>query len=79
MLGELPPHFLRVTPNVPVPNDTDQQYALALDRQLNYAPVGRLHITVDQVGANLGVNSDLYFPLNQLNKRKYGCFLRENL
>lgn len=47
MLGELPPNFLRVTQSVP--NDTDQQYALALDRQLNYSPVGRLNITVDQV------------------------------
>ncbi|KAK7601878.1 hypothetical protein V9T40_009319 [Parthenolecanium corni] len=55
MLGELPSDFLRVTQAAP--NDTDQQYALALDRQLNYSPVGRLNITVDQarLAKNYGI------------------------
>lgn len=59
MLGELPSDFLRVTQAAP--NDTDQQYALALDRQLNYSPVGRLNITVDQV-SNMSAMMLLYFP-----------------
>lgn len=50
LLGELPNNFLRVGPQSQ--SDTDQQLAIALDRQLNAAPpsspVGRLNITVDQ-------------------------------
>lgn len=57
MLGELPVDFLRVGPLSQA--DTDQQYAMALHRQLNYtrpeiAPgsypsVNRLNVTVNQV------------------------------
>lgn len=51
ILGELPNDFLRVGPRSQ--SDSDQQLAIALDRQLNSSTacsvVGCLNITIEQV------------------------------